>query len=75
MFEIFVQIFYKFLKILQKSLMSSFVVNVPPNRNFGDAIAIQDLRGIQYENVLMFPLEPKSWSRPCIQYSIYQGRN
>ena len=21
--------------------------------------------------VLMFPLEPKSWSRPCIQYSIY----
>ena len=29
--------------------MSTFVLNVPPNRNFGDAIAVQDLRGIQYE--------------------------
>ena len=26
--------------------MSTFVLNVPPNRNFGDAIAVQDLRGI-----------------------------
>ena len=64
--------FYKFLTILQKSLMSTFVLNVPPNRNFGDAIAAQDLRGIQVWNLFWCsPLEPKSWSRPCIQYILY----
>ena len=29
--------------------MSAFLLNVLPNRNFGDAIAVQDLRGIVYE--------------------------
>ena len=47
------------------------MVNVFPNRNFGDAIALQDLRGIQYEIFSMFPLEPKSWSRHSIQYTVY----
>ena len=55
--------------------MSTFVLNILPNRNFGDAIAVQDLRRIQYEIFFDVPLEPKSWSLPCIQYSIYQGRN
>ena len=27
------------------TLMSAFLLNVLPNRNFGDAIAVHDLRG------------------------------
>ena len=38
--------FYKFFEDFQKSLMSTFLLNVPQNRNFGDAIAVQDLKGI-----------------------------
>ena len=41
----------------------------PPNRN---VIAVQDLKGIHIWNFFRcFPLEPKSWRRPCILYSIY----
>ena len=62
--------FYKFLKILQKSLMSTFVLNVPPNRNFGDAIAVQDLRGIQYEIFFDVPPQTKILEPPLytVQY-------
>ena len=42
--------FYKLFKIFQKSFMSTFLLNVPSNRNFGDAIAVQDLRGIHIWN-------------------------
>ena len=44
------QIFYKLFKIFQKSLMSTFLLNVPLNRNFGDAIAVQDLSGNIWSN-------------------------
>ena len=45
--------------------MSTFVLNVPPNRNFGDAIAIQDLRGIQYEIFfLCFPSNQNPGAAP-----------
>ena len=47
-----------------KSLMSTFLLNVSPIRNFGDAIAVQDLSGIHVWNfVRCFP-EPKSWRSP-----------
>ena len=36
----------------------TFVLNVPPNRNFEDAIAVQDLRGIQYE--IDFDVPPRT---------------
>ena len=63
--------FYIFSSKIFKSLMSTFVLNVAlPNRNFGDAIEIQDLRGIRVSNVSS-PLEPKSWRRSCIQYILY----
>ena len=39
--------------------MSTFVLNVPPNRNFGDPIAVQDLRGIQYEIFVDVPPQTK----------------
>ena len=54
------QIFYNFLKFLQKSLMSTFVVNVSPNRNFGDAIAIQDLRGNFYQYEIFFDVPSRT---------------
>ena len=38
--------FYKLLKNFQKYLMSTFLLNVPPIRNFGDAIGVQDLSAI-----------------------------
>ena len=66
--KIFVQIFYKFLKIFQKSLMSTFLLNVPANRNFGDSIAVQDLSGILSD---VFPLEPKSLSRYWYNCTLY----
>ena len=48
--------------------MSTFLLNVPPNRNFGDAIAVQDLRGIHVWNFVRCspPPEPKSWRRPYL---------
>ena len=70
-FKFLCKLFIKFLTILQKSLMSTFVLNIPSNRNFGDAIVVQDLRGIHVYNFFDVPLEPKSWSRPCIQYILY----
>ena len=40
MFEILVKIFYKSFKVFQKSLMSTFLLNVPPqNQNPGAAPA------------------------------------
>ena len=48
--------------------MSRFVLNVPPNRNFGDAIAVQDLKVIHVWNFFRcFPIEQKAWRRPCIR--------
>ena len=41
---------FKFFKIFQKSLIGTFVLNILPNRNFGDGITVQDLRGINVWN-------------------------
>ena len=43
-----------------KSLMGAFLLNVLPNRNFGDAIAVQDLREIMYEILSDVPPPPKN---------------
>ena len=39
--------------------MSRFVLNVSPNRNFGDAIEVQDLRGIHVLNFDRCSPQPK----------------
>ena len=44
--------------------MSAFLLNVLPNRNFGDAIAVQDLREIIYEILSDVTPEAKSWRCP-----------
>ena len=36
--------------------MNTFLLNVAPNQNFGDAIAVQDLSGIYVENFVRFSL-------------------
>ena len=43
--------------------MSTFVKMSSPYRNFGEAIAVQDLREIHVWNSVWGPPEPKSWSR------------
>ena len=48
--------FKKIFKILHKSLMSTFLLNISPNRNFGDAIAVQDLSRINVWNFVLCPL-------------------
>ena len=66
-FKFLCKIFNKFFEILQKSLMSKFLLNVSPNPNFGDAIAVLDLSGIHVLNFVCYsftPPEPKSWRRP-----------
>ena len=63
--------FYKIFKILQ-SLICTFLLNVPPNRNFGDAFAVQYLSGIHVWNfVLCSPLEPKFLSRYWYNCTLY----
>ena len=52
--------------------MSTFLLNVPPNRNFGDAIAVQDLSWIHLWNfVRCSPLEPKFLSRYWYNCTLY----
>ena len=50
--------FNKFFKILQKSLINKFLLNVFPNRNFGDAIAVQNLSRICLLNFVRPSLNP-----------------
>ena len=65
------QIFYKFFKIF-KVFDKYTCAECPPNRNFGDTIAVQDLRRIHVWNVFRCSsLEPKSLLRPFIQYILY----
>ena len=52
--------FNKFFKILQKSLMSTFLLNISPIRNFGDAIAVQDLRRIHLWNFVCCSPPPQT---------------
>ena len=67
-FKFLCKCFINFIKILQRSLMSSFVLNW----NIGDAISVQDLREIHLWNFFRcFSLEPKFWRRNCIQYILY----
>ena len=48
------------------------MLNVPPNRNFGDAIAVQDLSGIHVWNFVRYsPLEPKFLSRYWYNCTLY----
>ena len=48
------------------------MLNVPPNRNFGDAIAVQDLSGIHVWNfVRCSPLELKFLSRYWYNCTLY----
>ena len=52
--------------------MSTFLLNVPLNRNFGDAIAVQDLSGIHVWNfVRCSPLEQKFLSRYWYNCTLY----
>ena len=51
-----------FSKILQKSLMSIFLLNVILNWNFGDAIAVQDLSGIHVWKFVSCSLPTKTKS-------------
>ena len=58
-------------KIFQKYLINTFLLNVPPNQNFGDAIAVQDLSGIHVWNFVWCPPQPKSWSRYWYNCTLY----
>ena len=54
----------KFFKILQK-VFDEYLLNVIINRNFCDAIAVQDLSGIHVWNfVRCYPLPKQIWSFP-----------
>ena len=64
-------LFYKFLTILQKSLLCTFVLNVPRTEILETPLQYRTWEKFMYELFLMFPLEPKSWSRPYIQYILY----
>ena len=57
--------FYKFFKTFQ-AFDERIFAECPPNRNFGDAIAVQDLEEFMYEILSdVPPPELKSWSRYC----------
>ena len=60
--------FSKFYKVFDECIFAE----CPPNRNFGDAIAVQNLSGIHVWNfVRCFPLEPKFLSRYWYNCKLY----
>ena len=61
----FVQIFYKVCDILKKSLMSTFLLNVPRTEILATPLQYKTLEVFMYKFCPMFP-EPKSWRRLCL---------
>ena len=53
--------------IFQRFLMSTFLLNVPPNQNFGDAIAVQDLR-VEFMNEILSEVPPTKVLEPLLLY-------
>ena len=48
-----------FSKFYKNSLMRTVLLNVSPNRSFGDAIAVQDFSGIHVLNFVRCSPQPK----------------
>ena len=48
--------------------MSTFLLNVSPNRNFGDAIAVQDFSGIHVLNFVRCSPPPPNKSGAALDY-------
>ena len=68
-------LFYKFLKIFKSLWWVHFCWMFLQNRYFGDAIAVQNVRGIHLWNfVWCSPLEPKFWLRLCLAPQILESR-
>ena len=64
MFYIFVQIFYKFLKNFPKVFDEYICAECSPEPKFWRRHSSTGLERTSVWNILMFPLKPKSWSRP-----------
>ena len=68
------QILYKFCEIYQKSLMSTCLLNVPPEPKFWRRHCSTGREEFMYEILSYHPPEPKSWRRLCLAPQILGSR-